>query len=182
MKSILLLIAPKDFRDEEVFITKEELERRGCIVHMASSHVGECIGSKGGKATAELTTENIRCNDYEALVIAGGSGSQLFFEDPTVHRLVNEFYQSQKIVAAICIAPMILAKAGILKGKRASVFSSETEALELLGAHYTGMDVTVDGNIITAYGPQSALRFAKKIAEHLHQIPSPQHQLVKRKI
>jgi protease I len=72
-------------------------------------------------------------------------------------------------VAAICIAPVILAKAGLLTHKKATVFSSEIETIEELGAYYTGMDVTVDGNIITAYGPQSTLRFAKRIADSIHQ-------------
>ena len=91
-------------------------------------------------------------------------GSRLFFEDSSAHHLAQEMHASGCLVAAICIAPVILAKAGLLKHKKATVFSSEIETIEALGAHYTGMDVTVDDNIITAYGPQSALRFAKRIA------------------
>jgi protease I len=91
-------------------------------------------------------------------------GSRLFFDDPKAINLAQEMNAAGCPVAAICIAPVILAKAGLLKHKKATVFSSEIETIEALGAYYTGMDVTVDENIITAYGPQSALRFANRIA------------------
>jgi len=164
MKPVLLIIAPKDFRDEELFVTQSELERSGLTTIIGSSIIGECIGSKGGKAISTMSFDQIKCNDYSTIVFIGGMGSRLFFDDPKAINLAQEMYAAGCPVAAICIAPVILAKAGLLKHKKATVFSSEIEAIEALGAYYTGMDVTVDENIITAYGPQSALRFANRIA------------------
>jgi protease I len=175
MKPILFVIAPKDFRDEELFVTKEELERLGFSTCISSLDATECSGSKGGTIKATIKLADVKSNNYDALVFVGGSGSRIYFDLESAHRLIKEFIQSGKIVAAICIAPMILAKAGILQGKRVSVFNSELETIESLGAHYTGMDVTIDGNIITAYGPQSALRFGRKIAEHLHVLAVADH-------
>lgn len=167
MKPILLIVAPKDFRDEELFVTKAELEKSGFDTTIASSITGECIGSRGGRAISNYLLDQININDFATIVYIGGTGSRVFFEDPKAISLAKEMYSSGGTVAAICIAPVILAKAGLLNHRRATVFSSEIETIEALGAYYTGMDVTVDDNIITAYGPQSALRFAKRIAEKL---------------
>lgn len=167
MKPILFIVAPKDFRDEELFITKNELEKSGFTTTIASNIKGECIGSKGGKVISTHLIDQIKTIDYATIIYIGGIGSRVFFEDPKAILLAKEMHDSGSPVAAICIAPVILAKAGLLHHKKATVFSSEIETIETLGAYYTGMDVTVDGNIITAYGPQSALRFAKRIAEKL---------------
>jgi protease I len=167
MKPVLFIIAPKDFRDEELFITQAELEKSGISTTIASSITGECIGSKGGKAISNYQLDQINLKDYSTIVYIGGMGSRVFFDDPKAISLAKEMHAMGSPVAAICIAPVILAKAGLLNHKRATVFSSEIETLESLGAYYTGMDVTVDDNIITAYGPQSALRFAKRIVEKI---------------
>jgi len=167
MKPVLLVIAPKDFRDEELFVTQTELERCGLTTTIASSSRGECVGSKGGKAMATIAMSQINTDNYSTVVFIGGFGSRIFFEDASAIDLAKKMHAVGNTVAAICVAPVILAKAGLLKHRKATVFSSEIETIESLGAHYTGMDVTVDGNIITAYGPQSALRFAKRIADQL---------------
>lgn len=167
MKPVLLIIAPKDFRDEELFITQTELEKSGIPTSIASTQKGECIGSKGGVAIAALSLDQINIKDFATLVFIGGIGSRIFFEDQKVFKLAQEMHAAGRVVAAICIAPVILAKAGLLNHKKATVFSSEIETIEDLGAHYTGMDVTVDDNIITGYGPQSSLRFAKRIIEKI---------------
>jgi protease I len=169
MKPVLFIIAPKDFRDEELFITQTELEKSGLTTIIASSIVGECIGSKGGIAIAALSLDQININDYATIVFIGGMGSRTFFDDQKAFKLAQEMHNAGRPVAAICIAPVILAKAGLLNHKKATVFSSEIETLEALGAYYTGMDVTVDDNIITAYGPQSAIRFAKRIVAKIHE-------------
>jgi len=167
MKPVLLIIAPKDFRDEELFVTQSELERSGITTTIASSIVGECLGSKGGKAISTISLDQIKRTDYSTIVFIGGIGSRLFFDDQRALHLAQEMHTDGALVAAICIAPVILAKAGLLSHKKATVFSSEIETIEALGAYYTGMDVTVDNNIITAYGPQSSLRFAKRIIEKI---------------
>lgn len=167
MKPILFIIAPKDFRDEELFITQAELEKSGFHTTIASSIKGECIGSKGGTAISTCLLDEINTNDYATIIYIGGLGSRVYFDNPKAIALAKEMYNSGRPVAAICIAPVILAKAGLLYHKKATVFSSEIETIEAHGAYYTGMDVTVDDNIITAYGPQSALRFAKRIIEKL---------------
>jgi protease I len=85
MKPVLLIIASKDFRDEELFITQSELERSGLTTIIDSSIVGECIGSKGGKAISTLSLEQIKSKDYSTIVFIVGMGSRVFFDDKNYH-------------------------------------------------------------------------------------------------
>ena len=71
------------------------------------------------------------------------------------------------LLAAICIAPSILANAGLLEGKKVTSYSSEASNIKSKGANYTSRPVEQDGKIITADGPGSAKAFGKAIAEAL---------------
>lgn len=170
-KTVLFVIAPKNFRDEECFHTKEEIEKIGGRVVIASDSPGEKTGSLGGVATADLALGEVDSGDFDALVFVGGVGSMVYFDDKKAHKLAKEFYDADKVVAAICIAPAILAKAGILGGKQATAFSSADvmKILEAIGAKFTGRSVEVDGLIVTGNGPKAAREFGQKIAELLRE-------------
>jgi len=172
MKPILIIVAPKDFRDEEFFETKEEIEDAGYKTVTASIHKGICHGSKGGKTIAEMAIEEIETEDYEAVVFIGGPGSEIFFNNANAHRIAKEMDADEKIVAAICIAPVIIAKSGLLKNIKSTVYSTEIDSIKRYGAIYSGLAISQDGNIITADGPKSARAFgqfiAKAIAENMH--------------
>lgn len=167
MKPILMVVAPKDFRDEELFETKEELIEAGISIVTASISKGICTGTKEGKTIAEVEIKGLDTSDYQAVVFVGGPGSRIFFEDPEAHRIAKEMAADEKLVAAICIAPVILAKAGLLKDKDATSYGTEMETLKKSGAHYTGLALTQDENIITANGPQSARAFGELISRNI---------------
>lgn len=165
MSNVLLIIAPNNFRDEELFYTKEEIEKAGHITTIASLKKEKSKGMLGGEAMPEKTIDEINENDYNAIVFVGGSGASIYFNNQEALDIVKKFYDEDKIVAAICIAPSILANAGILKNKKATCWESESENLEQKGVKYTGNPVEVDGKIITANGPKAAREFGKKISE-----------------
>ena len=162
-KKVVMVIAPSNFRDEELFETKSVLEQAGVEVTIASSATGEITGSQGGKATAAIALSEVNPADYDAVVFVGGQGASTYFNDSTAQNLAKDALSKGKVVAAICIAPSILANAGLLDGKSATAFSSEQSNLESNGATYTGEAVTVDGKIITADGPSSARSFGEAI-------------------
>ncbi|MFH1239866.1 MAG: DJ-1/PfpI family protein [Candidatus Diapherotrites archaeon] len=167
MAKVLMVIANSNFRDEELFHTKEELENAGNETVIASNSLNEATGSLGGKIKPSILVKDVSFGQYAAVVFVGGSGSALYFDNSAALTLAREFYNNGKITTAICIAPSILANAGILKGKKVTCYVSEKENLETKGAIYTGTDVEVDGKIITANGPKAAHKFGKKIAEML---------------
>jgi protease I len=109
----------------------------------------------------------VRVSDYDCIVFIGGVGATVYFDDPLAHSIASEAAAAGKVVAAICVSPVTLARAGVLQGRRATVFPDYAAELENAGAMYTGEDVTVDGRIITANGPGAAEKFMWKIAEAL---------------
>lgn len=167
MAKVLLIIPPEQFRDEELFETKEELERAGCQTVIASTIAGACAGMLGGRASSDLTLNRVQPDDYEAVVFIGGLGSRLYFHNEKAWQLAQEMHRRGKLVAAICLAPVILANAGLLAGKKATVAGSEANTIESRGAQYTGAGVTVDGQIVTGNGPKSARLFGRRIGELL---------------
>lgn len=170
MKPILMVIAPDQFRDEELFETKAAIEASGFKTVVASTHQGECTGTKGGKATAELEINNVNTNDYQSVVFVGGNGSRVYFHNEKAHAIAKEMHQQGKVVSAICIGPVILAEAGLLKNKKATVYESEIDTIKHLGATYTGDSVTQDGQLITGNGPAASTLFGKTIAEEVKKL------------
>ena len=167
MARVLLAIAPERFRDEELFVTQEELKRRGHVTTIGSTRRGKCPGSRGGSATATVVLSDARAKDYDAIVFVGGGGSRMLFADEDALRLAREGYALGRIMAAICLAPVILANAGVLKGKKATVAGTEAKAIEAKGARYTGPGVTVDGNVVTGNAPKASRLFGQKVADLL---------------
>ncbi|MEM1562460.1 MAG: DJ-1/PfpI family protein [Candidatus Bathyarchaeia archaeon] len=166
-KRVLLIIAPKDFRDEEFLKPKEILGSMNAKITVASKGVTRATGMFGTVANVDIDINKVDVKDYDAIVFVGGVGSSTYFNDPTALKIAKEAYEQGKVVAAICIAPSILANAGILKGKSATSFPSEAENLRAKGAKYTGEPVTVDGKVITARGPEAASQFGEAIAKAL---------------
>lgn len=162
-----MIIAPKNFRDEELFDTKEELESSGNSVAIASTKTDTATGMLGGTIKPDMTIDDVNVDDYDAVVFVGGSGSSTYFNNQRAHDIARDAYDKGKIIGAICIAPSTIANAGLLKGKRATSFPSEERNLRSKGANYTGKPVEKDGKIITADGPRSARNFGRMIAESL---------------
>ena len=164
----LIIIAQKDFRDEEFFEPKEILEKNGIEVKVASEELAMAYGKMGGEFMPDLKLEDAKAEDFDAIIFVGGIGAEMYLDDLVAHRLANDFYGAGKIVAAICFAPLILAHAGILNGKKVTAWIGGKEDLEAAhSAVYTGKAVEVDGNIITGSGPAAAKEFGEKIVQAL---------------
>ncbi len=164
---VLLIVAPSDFRDEEYFDTKEELEKKGIKVVSASTKKGELTGVLGGRAEASITLPELNVDDYAAIAFIGGGGSSVFFKDQNAWSIARDAKEKGKILAAICIAPTTLANAGVLDGIKATAWPSQEGSLKEHGAIWTGTELEADGKIITANGPGAAKAFGQKIASSL---------------
>jgi len=106
------------------------------------------------------------------VVFVGGPGATEYVDDAQAHKVAQDAVAQDKVLAAICIAPEILAKAGVLKEKKATVWSSVADrgpikVLEDGGAEYVDQNVVQDGKMITANGPAAAKDFGKTIVEVL---------------
>ncbi len=170
-QKIVLVIAPENFRDEELFDTQEELENAGIKTTIASKKRGLCRGKLGKTAHAQSALSEIKVSDYDGIVFVGGGGVRVYFEDPEALKLAQDFFAARKWTTAICAGPGVLARAGLLTKKNVTSHESVKDLIQATGARWTGQDVETDGKIVTANGPAAAHAFGKKIAEQLANRP-----------
>jgi len=162
-KKAIFIIAQNNFRDEELLDSRAVLVRRGIFTQVAAKTKRRAVGKLGTEIEPDLALAEVEVKDFNAVVFIGGAGARDYFSDPVVLKLAKDFKAAGKIVAAICIAPSILANAGILIGKTVTAFPTEEENLKNKGAFYTGMSVEVDGKTVTAKDPSAAKEFGEKL-------------------
>jgi len=162
---VLIIIAEKNFRDEELTNTKEVLEKAGLKVAIASKTVGEKVGRIGTKAHAEIALKDVQTGRYKAIAFIGGQGAENYFNDPEALKIAKEAFKKGKIIAAICIAPVILANSKVLECKPATVWKCAytLENFKKNNVDYQDEEVVNYRNIITANGPSASKAFAEAI-------------------
>jgi protease I len=166
-KRVVMIIAEKDFRDEELLEPESILEDQGAIVTIASTTTDSVKGMQGAEVHPDMLVSEINPEEWDAVVFVGGMGASQYWDDSTAHFIAKGALDAGKVLGAICIAPVTLANAGLLQGKKATCWQSEAGKLKAKGAEYTGADVEKDGKIITASGPQAAINFGLKLSEAL---------------
>lgn len=169
-KKILMVIAPDQFRDEELLLPWKIFEEAGAVVRVASKSKQECTGMLGAKVKPDLLISEANMSDYDAVVVVGGMGSpEYLWGDARLHALLVESNAARKVTAAICLSGAVLSRAGVLKGHCATVYKTPESIREFEqgGVTYTGEPVTVDGHLITGQNPDAAKMFGEAIAEKL---------------
>ena len=140
------------FEEIEAFTSVDVMRRAGLNVEMVTVTPDEIV--------------NCDFFDAELVLLPGGMpGASTLEKCGELRNLVLRFAQEQKPIAAICAAPMVLGKLGLLKGKKATCYPGFEQYLE--GAECTGAPVERDGNIITGKGPGAAMEFALAVVELL---------------
>ena len=162
-----MVISATDFRDEEYFEPYNRLRQCGAAVTVASSVKGKAVSVFGKTVTTDRQIAECKAGDYDAVVFIGGPGAPEFFTNATAHALARAAVDQGKVLAAICIAPVTLANAGVLKGKQATCFPSLQKQLTIQGARVVKPDVVQDGKLLTATGPQVAREFAEALVKML---------------
>jgi protease I len=167
---ILFVIAPERYRDEELAVPRAALIAAGHDVTVASTRAGEARGMLGAREIVTHTVAGETAASFDAIAILGGSGApeHLWSSEP-LRALVRAMHAAGKPVAAICLAPPVLARAGILMDRRATTFPSARAILELKrgGATFVEEPVVQDGSIITGIGPEAAAEFGATLTHFL---------------
>ena len=169
MGKVLFIIAPVNYRDEELSKPKEILERAGYEVNVASLTVDPATGMLGGVVRPDLAVRDVDITDYDMVVVVGGTGSPELAKHQEVIDLLALAEDKGKKLGAICLGPMVLAKAGVLQDKRATVFRTKESvaALEQGGAVFVDQSVVVDKDLVTANGPGAAEAFGNELVKLL---------------
>jgi len=172
--NVLLIIAHKDFMDNELATVKAVVESLGGKTTIASTIIGKCKGSLKGEVDSQITVSKVIVDNYDGIVFIGGLGVEDdYYKNSDAMRIAREAFEKNKVLGAMTIAPAILAKAGVLNGKKATVFidpknPEERGILKSGGAQLLENEpVVVDGNIVTSMHPEYSQAFADQFAELL---------------
>ena len=162
---VLLLLAD-GFEDVEALAPRDLLIRSGVEVTTAGVLVKEVMTSHGVRLYADVLLNDINdISGYEALILPGGGrGTQNLLMSKKVDEIVNAFNNNKKLLCAICAAPMVLGKNGLLEGKRFTCFHGCEKGINGL---FTAKEVEIDGNIITARSMAYSVPFGLEIISYL---------------
>ena len=167
MKAVLMLIAPSDFRDEELLVPKRIFQDAKFEVTVSSDTDQTARGMLGAVSHIDLNIDKVNPLDYDAIVFVGGIGvnKHKIYENTKYLNIAKTAAYRGKIVAAICLGTKVLANAGLLTRKRATGW--DKEYLREKGAFVQEEGVVKESNIITAYGPVFAKEFGELIKKAL---------------
>ena len=165
-KTIAVLFA-EGFEEIEAVTPVDILRRLDFNVVMAG-FAGEVVGAHGMSLKMDALLDDLSADELDAVILPGGlPGSTNLRDDERVIRLVRSMADAGKVVAAICAAPIVLAKAGIMTGRCCTGYPMDMLRDALSAADYTAGRVETDGNIVTGKGPGAAAEFAFEVAAAL---------------
>ena len=165
MNKVLIVLA-NGFEEVEALTVVDLLRRVDLKVTIAGLEKEFVTGSHDITVQCDCYYLDIEENQYDCLILPGGQpGTNNLKANAKVFEWVQSFAASGRLIAAICAAPIVLHKTGILAGKKVTSFPSEREVFK--ESTYLEEAVVQDGNIITSRGLGTAIRFALKIVENM---------------
>ena len=161
-----ILIPMAEGLEEIEFATAADILRRaGLDVVTAGLKEGLVEGSHKIKMMPDTTLDRIKPEEFDAVVLPGGSPGFINLKnDERVMRILQNMNDAGKYVCAICAAPSVLIKAGVLGGRKATVSPSGREEMKA-STEYVDERVVADGKLITSQSPGTAMEFALKLVE-----------------
>ena len=166
-RSILLILPADNFNEQEFLTVKTVLCRKNFNIFIASDAHTLCIGSDGLRVRADVNLYNMHVQNFAAVVYIGGEGVRNYWNNLMLQKIASDFNKANKIVAAICSAPVILAKAGVLSEREVTCYPADKKEIEKTNLIYKDQPVIVCGNIITAQSPETSSEFVNMIVSHL---------------
>jgi 4-methyl-5(b-hydroxyethyl)-thiazole monophosphate biosynthesis len=156
------------FEEVEAVAIVDVLRRAGEATAFASLGRGAVRGAHGIDVVPDCALDDLGPGPYRAVILPGGMpGSERLRDDARVLRLVTATYDAGGVVAAVCAAPIALAAAGVLRGRRAVCYPGFEDALTAAGTIVHTDRVWCDGRIVTARGAGTALEFALAVVAEL---------------
>ena len=165
---IVMVLPPMEYKDSEYRTLRKIFENSGAVVDVASTTTDEVESANKKKVVyPDLLIIDVDVYDYDAIILVGGPGITAYFDYEPLFALLDEMNQEGRVIGALGLAPEVLARAGILKGRRATVTKSSIRLIRELGARYWPRQVVRDGNIVTGIGPWATKSFAYSVIKAL---------------
>jgi DJ-1 family protein len=161
-----LVLFARGFEEIETVSVIDVLRRAGVQVTIASPSGGLVEGSRGVRIESERRLAELSARDFDCVVLPGGrQNAETLAVDPEAQRLIREARNLDRLLAAICAAPLALKAADAIRGARLTSHPSIEPALA--GERYQSERVVRDGRLVTSRGPGTALEFALALVAEL---------------
>ncbi len=174
----VLMLATDGFEESELFEPRQALLDAGAQVTLASIKTdpitGESGGEKGKSITPDATLDQVEIDQFDALVLPGGVGNpdKLRMNEKAVE-IARSFMDSNRLVAAICHAPWLLAEADVVAGRQLTSWPSIRTDLANAGADVVDQEVVTDRNLITSRKPDDIPAFNRAVIAALEDVTAP---------
>jgi len=157
------------FEDSEFSVPYERLTDAGHDVVVIGNEGGAKVEGKRGESSAEVeaTADELRAEEFDALVIPGGQSPDHLRTNAELVAFVRRFWETGRPVAAVCHGPQLLIEADVVRGKTLTSWPSVRKDLENAGAHWVDREVVEDGSLITSRKPEDLDAFCRALEAKL---------------
>lgn len=162
---MLYMFLADGFEETEAIGSLDVIKRAGLDIKTAAIKNLDVLGAHGVLVRADILANQIDFENLSGIILPGGMpGTTNLENDPTVKKAIEVCQKKGLLMAAICAAPMVLGKMGVLKGKKAVCYPGFEEHLKL--ARVQNDWCVSDGNIITAKGAGASMLFGASIVDY----------------
>ncbi len=162
---MLYMFLAEGFEETEAIGSLDVIRRAGIEIKTVGVTGETVAGSHGIEIKADIMPEMIELDNIDGVILPGGMpGTTNLFENSGVIETVRYCFEREKVVAAICAAPLIPGRLGMLRGKRATCYPGFEKELE--GAVYVDAPAVRDANMITGKGAGASMRFGAEIVNY----------------
>lgn len=164
------ILAADGFEEVELTKPRAALDEAGATTIVVSLKSGKIQGmnhaDKGDTVPVDLTLDDAKPEDFDALMIPGGlMNPDSLRSSEEALEFVRHFFREGKPVAAICHAPWVLIDAGVLRGKTVTSWPAIKTDVRNAGANWVDQEVAVDNGLVTSRKPDDIPAFNKKMVE-----------------
>ncbi|MGC8777308.1 MAG: DJ-1/PfpI/YhbO family deglycase/protease [Candidatus Caldatribacteriaceae bacterium] len=164
----IMMLVENQYQELELWYPLLRLREEGIETRLVGSSTEETfLGRHGFPARAEVITSSVSSHDFDGIIVPGGFAPDYLRRFPVVLNLIRECYQQGKLIGALSRAPWVLISADIVRGKRITGLFSVRDDVNNAGGEFVNLPVVVDGNIITAQGPEDLPLFMKEVLSFL---------------
>jgi protease I len=165
----IAFVVGQGFEDSEFKIPYDRLREAGLRVEIIGTRAGEELKGYRGKETAKADRgiDDVRADQYAALVIPGGHSPDHLRADKRFVQFVKDFDGTGRPLAAVCHGPQLLITAGLVKGRTLTAWKTIQEDLRQIGAKVKDEPVVIDHNWITSRQPSDLEAFSAAVLERL---------------